>query len=140
MADTTYTADKLIGVSLYAKKSVPKLNSAYKQIGTFNAGDFIGQIYSWVSKNGSVYWFFYENNNPNNKFYLVKHEEGAFNSNMIKSQGVKTEQEILEEKKEQEEKDKKGAFIYYLEKYGKYALIFGGGILLLNTIKVLKNK
>ena len=100
MADTTYTADKLIGVSLYAKKSIPKLNSAYKQIGTFNAGDFIGQIYSWISKNGSVYWFFYENDNPNNKFYLVKHEEGAFNSNMIKSQGVKTEQEILEEKKE----------------------------------------
>ena len=107
-----------IGLNLYAKTSINKLDSNLKIIGKFSAGDYVGKIYSWITRNGKIYWVI-EDPNIGNKYYYVLHQTGIFEiTKQIKS--------IIEKDKlkEQEQlKEEKGAFQYYVDRYLPYVLL-----------------
>lgn len=109
------TADKIIGKTLFAKKQIDKLNSSLQKIGIFKAGDSVGKVFSYIVRGGQVYWSF---NDPFGKPYLVKHDSTAFQF----SSGVKEAVQREEQEKVEEEKERKGAVPYYIEKYGKWVL------------------
>lgn len=109
------TADKIIGKQLFAKKQIDKLNSLLEKVGVFNAGDSVGIVYSYITRNGQVYWTFYD---MNGKYYLLKHDPSGFKF----SSDV---QQAFDEQKQAKEKqliEQKGAVPYYFEKYGKWVL------------------
>ena len=57
------TADLVVYHDLYAKTSVNALDWTFKNVArTFNAGERIGNIYSWFQgNNGEIYWMIYLN-------------------------------------------------------------------------------
>ena len=120
------TADKIIGKTLFAKKDLNRLNSALVKIGTIVAGSPVGQVYSYIQRGGKVYWQFID---FNNKPYFVLHTPDSFKF----SGDVK--QAIEEKKQEVEkiEKEQKGSVPFYIEKYGKWILIYGVGAYLVAT-------
>lgn len=120
------TADKIIGKTLFAKKDLSRLNSSFVKIGTIVAGSPVGQVYSYIQRGGKVYWQFID---FNNKPYFVLHTPDSFKF----SGDVK---EAIEEKKqevEKIEKEQKGSVPFYIEKYGKWILIYGVGAYLVAT-------
>lgn len=120
------TADKIIGKTLFAKKDLSKLNSALVKIGTFAAGSPVGQVYSYIQRGGKVYWQFID---FNNKPYFVLHTADSFKfSGDVKQAIEEKKQEI-----EKIEKETKGSVPYYIEKYGKWILIYGVGAYLVAT-------
>lgn len=120
------TADKIIGKTLFAKKDLSRLNSSFVKIGTIVAGSPVGQVYSYIQRGGKVYWQFID---FNNKPYFVLHTPDSFKF----SGDVK--QAIEEKKQEVEkiEKEQKGSVPFYIEKYGKWILIYGVGAYLVAT-------
>jgi hypothetical protein len=106
-----------IGLNLYAKTTIPKLDSSLKKIGTFSAGDYVGKINSWITRNGKIYWAI-EDPNFGGKFYYVLHQTGIFEiTKQIKS--------IIEKDKlkaQEQLKEEKGAFQYYVDRYLPYVL------------------
>jgi hypothetical protein len=120
------TADKIIGKTLFAKKDLTRLNSSLVKIGTIVAGSPVGQVYSYIQRGGKVYWQFID---FNNKPYFVLHTPDSFKF----SGDVK---QAIEEKKQEIEKiakEQKGSVPFYIEKYGKWILIYGIGAYLVAT-------
>ena len=125
------SADKIIGKTLYAKRQLNKLNSGLQKIGVFNAGDSVGQVFSYIVRNGQVYWLF---NDPFGKPYLVKHDSTAFQFSAGVKEAVKKEQE----EKTKEQIQEKGKIPFYIEKYGKWVL--GAFILVTLAREYIKKK
>lgn len=125
------SADKIIGQTLYAKRQLDKLNSSLQKIGTFAKGQSVGQVYSYIVRNGQVYWLF---NDPFGKPYLVKHDSTAFQF----SAGVQEAVKKQEAEKTKEEIATKGQIPYYIEKYGKWVL--GAFILVTLAREFIKKK
>ena len=120
------TADKIIGKTLFAKKDLTRLNSALVKIGTIVAGSPVGQVYSYIQRGGKVYWQFID---FNNKPYFVLHTPDSFKfSGDVKQAIEEKKQEI-----EKIEKEQKGSVPFYIEKYGKWILIYGVGAYLVAT-------
>jgi hypothetical protein len=107
-----------IGLNLYAKTTIAKLDSSLNKTGSFKAGDYVGKIYSWITRNGKIYWVV-EDPTIGNKYYYVLHGKGIFEvTKQIKS--------IIEKDKlkEQEQlKEEKGNFQYYVDRYLPYVLL-----------------
>jgi hypothetical protein len=107
-----------IGLNLYAKTTIPKLDTSLRKIGTFRAGDYVGKIYSWITRNGKIYWDIEDPNNSD-KHYLVLHQKNVFElTKQIKS--------IIEKDKLKEQellKEEKGNFQYYVDRYLPYVLL-----------------
>jgi len=82
----TYSADQVIDKFLYVKKgkTVKVYSSTMAEIKVLLGGELVGQVYSWIMRNGSLYWELY------NRTY-VKHETGTFTE--IASQGALTVEE-----------------------------------------------
>jgi len=122
------SADKVIGKTLIAKGFIDKLNFQRQKIGQYKPGDVIGVVRSYVQLGTpNVYWVFgiFNPNNPGSQF-LVKHEKGKFE---ITSE-IKTAAQLEKEEEEKILIQQKGAFRYYIEKYGLIvALIIAGTIL-----------
>jgi hypothetical protein len=122
------SADKVIGKTLIAKGFIDKLNFQRQKIGQYKPGDVIGVVRSYVQLGTpNVYWVFgiFNPNNPQSQF-LVKHEKGKFE---ITSE-IKTAAQLEKEEEEKILIQQKGAFRYYIEKYGLIvALIIAGTIL-----------
>ncbi len=120
------TADKIIGKTLFAKKNLDRLNSSLVKIGTIVAGSPVGQVYSYIQRGGKVYWQFID---FNNKPYFVLHSPDSFKfSGDVKQAIEEKKQEI-----EKIEKEQKGSVPFYIEKYGKWILIYGIGAYLVAT-------
>ena len=120
------SADKIIGKTLFAKKDLTRLNSALVKIGTIVSGSPIGQVYSYIQKNGIVYWQFID---FNNKPYYVKHTSDSFKfSGDVKQAFEEKKQEI-----EKLQKETKGSIPFYIEKYGKIILLYGIGAYLISS-------
>ena len=120
------TADKIIGKTLFAKKNLDRLNSSLVKIGTIVAGSPVGQVYSYIQRGGKVDW---QSIDFNNKPYFVLHTPDSFKF----SGDVK---QAIEEKKQEIEKiakEQKGSVPFYIEKYGKWILIYGIGAYLVAT-------
>ena len=109
------SADNIIGKTLFAKKQIDKLNSLLQKIGQFNTGDSVGVVYSYIVRNGQVYWTFYDSFG---KYYLVKHDPNGFKF----SDDVQQAYEEQKQEKEKQLMETKGAIPYYIEKYGKWVL------------------
>jgi hypothetical protein len=120
------SADKIIGKTLFAKKDLVRLNSNLVKIGTIVKGSPVGQVYSYIQRAGNVYWQFID---FNNKPYLILHTADSFKFTGDVKQAVQ-EQKIQSEKIEKQEK---GSVPFYIEKYGKWILIYGIGAYLLAT-------
>ena len=120
------TADKIIGKTLFAKKNLTRLNSLLVKIGTITAGSPVGEVYSYIQRNGKLYWSF---NDFSNKDYYVLHTPDSF-----KFTGD-VKQAIQENKQEKEniQKEQKGSIPFYIEKYGKVILLYGVGAYLIAT-------
>jgi len=112
------SADKIIGKTLFAKKDLVRLNSNLVKIGTIVKGSPVGQVYSYIQRGGNVYWQFID---FNNKPYLILHTPDSF-----KFTGD-VKDAVQEQKKQSEkiEKQEKGSIPFYIEKYGKWILIYG---------------
>jgi hypothetical protein len=120
------SADKIIGKTLFAKKDLVRLNSNLVKIGTIVKGSPVGQVYSYIQRGGNVYWQFID---FNNKPYLILHSADSF-----KFTGD-VKDAVQEQKKQSEkiEKQEKGSIPFYIEKYGKWVLIYGIGAYLVAT-------
>lgn len=113
---STYSADQIIGKNLLANKPVniyrlPDDNA--KAVYTAKAGEYVGTVFSYIKpspeKNRKfLYWQFKD---QNNKFFYVRHEEGAFDVKSLKDQGAITV-------KEQTEGENQNKFEMYFKKYG----------------------
>lgn len=120
------TADKIIGKTLFAKKDLIRLNSSLVKIGTIVAGSPVGQVYSYIQRGGKVYWQFID---FNNKPYFVLHTADSFKF----SGDVKKAVEQQKKEVEKVQKQEKGSVPFYIEKYGKWILIYGVGAYLIAT-------
>ena len=115
------SADKIIGKTLFAEKQLDKLNSNLTKIGTFAKGSSVGVVYSYILRNGSVYWMFYD---VSNKPYYVKHTADSFKF----SGGVSEAAQQQQLEKEKQLIQDKGVVPYYIEKYGKWVLLAFVGV------------
>lgn len=124
------TADRIVGKGLIAKVTVAKLNGVLQKVGTFKKGESIGTVYSYVMKDGKLYWMFYDSfDRP----YYVQHGEGRFVlTDAIKSEIRKQKAEIRQQEQDAI-KEGKGNVPYYLEKYGIWVISSIAAIVLLNT-------
>jgi len=86
--------------TLYASGPVKIYRSVIGQpVYTANAGQPVGIVYSYVERDGILWWQFLD---TYNKPYYAKHSPTAFSLSAIVNQGSQTHQEI----EEQKEKDK----------------------------------
>ena len=120
------TADKIIGKTLFAKKDLIRLNSSLVKIGTIVAGSPVGQVYSYIQRAGKVYWQFID---FNNKPYFILHTADSFKFSGDVKQAVEQQKKEVEKVQKQE----KGSVPFYIEKYGKWILIYGVGAYLIAT-------
>lgn len=78
--DTTITADKVVGQYIKPKISMPVYDSALQNIiGSVNPGQIYGPVYSWLERDGNVYWMFdisIPGQTPG--AWFLKHEKGAY--------------------------------------------------------------
>ena len=95
--------------NLYAKGKV----SAYdvpngKVIFTIDNGGLVGNVYSYVVRNGIVWWQFFKNNKP----YYVKHD-----NNKLSLKELPAILKKIENEEQKQEIEQKGTLNYYLQKY-----------------------
>jgi hypothetical protein len=129
--------DQFAGKTLVAKKNVPIITDPFntkKQIATAQAGNPIGEIYSWIRKApGEPIYFLFYTPAPQNKPYYVEYKDGRFNLELLKEQGLKT---VEEERKEKEEADKSTGdkLIDILKKVLKFGGIGIGAYLIFKAV------
>ena len=130
------SADKVIGKTLIAKKRIPvysgcsNTNKPYRYV---EPGNIVGVVSSYIinSCGGVLHWSFgkFDKNDPYNKLkkiYYVKHEKGAFEI----TDEIKTAAQLEKEEEEKKLIAEKGAFRYYLDKYGLVVLLVIAGTIL----------
>lgn len=130
MADPI-SADKVIGKTLIAKTSVEKLNWLRQKTGVYKTGDVIGVVSSYVQLGTpNIFWVIgpYIAGRPDSQF-LVQHEKGRFQITDEIKAGIQAEKDEIEKKKLAD----KGAFRYYVEKYGLVILLVIAGTILGKT-------
>lgn len=111
----TITADKVINKNMYAKSNIDAYdNSLTNVIAKFRPGQYIGNVYSWVEKNGNLYWM----------FYLTQADYDNFNAVYVKHDASKLELPDLPSILQQIADEKKAAIIakegivgYYVQTY-----------------------
>jgi hypothetical protein len=125
----TITADKVIGKSLYSKGVVDLLDlPGGKVINTIQSGGLLGNVYSWVTKNGLVYWQFYDKYNMP---YYAKQDSN------IDFPGLNDVLKQVQDEAITKEIATKGALNYYLQKYLPW--IVGGIVVALVLPKIIKS-
>ena len=130
----TVTADQLVNHDLYAKGNVNALDSTFKNVAaTFSAGQRIGNIYSWIERNGQLYYL----------IYLSKSDYDNFNPSFVMHNPSKLSvpdlpnilQQIADQKRAAEI-EKKGLIPYYVETYLPY--IVGAVVIALVLPSIVK--
>lgn len=118
MAGTLIDSSQVIGKTLAAAKTVymysyPESKPEY-YLYKITPGNTIGEVYSYVVRNGLKWWMFQLSNN---KYGYVLHTPDSFSFSVLKQQGTQTVEEQEEEKKEENKTviektiDRIGAFI-----------------------------
>ena len=103
------SANLVLDKNLYAKGKV----SAYdlpngKVIFTIDNGGLVGNVYSYVVRNGIVWWQFYKNNKP----YYVKHD-----NNKLSLKELPAILKKIANEEQKQEIEQKGTLNFYLQKY-----------------------
>lgn len=131
------SADQITGKTLIAKKPVPlyALPDKSKKIATVQPGKPVGVVYSFVGGKGGapLFWLFYAKAGGIEKAYYAEHDENAFNLPALKEQGVKTTQEIVKEKEEQD-KPTSDKIFEFVKKYAIWAGVGLGAFLLFREV------
>jgi hypothetical protein len=108
MADIS--ADLVLNKNLYAKGTVLAYDLPNgKVVATFDNGGLVGNVYSWVTSNGIVYWMF---NDKYGRPYYVKHD-----SNKLSLKELPAILKKIEDEQVAKEIESKGKLNYYLQKY-----------------------
>lgn len=94
----TYSANDIVGKTLIAKRAVslkrePADMSA--TIYTTKMGETVGVVYSYVTRNGVVWWMFYD---QNHRPYYAKQEVGVFDVGALNAQGANSLESVQEQK------------------------------------------
>lgn len=99
----SYSADDLIGKTLYAKANVPLRRLPQDDspvIFTVKPGGTIGVVDTYVVRDGTVWWSFKDANKRN---YYAQHKTGEFAEGPLKEQGlIDTQTKIKNEQRENE--------------------------------------
>jgi hypothetical protein len=136
----TYTPNQLVGVFVYAGKNVSAYNSIEgTPVVTIPKDAPIGEIFSYVIRDGVLWWMFYYNNNT--PFY-IRNSDNVFNNVLLEASGVvSAEQQIIDaEQENQNIGDSIVASISPLVKYGIIAFAVAGVVkfILPDLLKGLK--
>jgi len=133
------SADKAIGLTLYAKKPIKLYRiAAYgTPYETIAAGGLVGVIRSWVVRSGNVWWAFkdgagadYYAQHGADNFELTDEIQTAIDRQESAEQQILTDEEIAA----------KGKFVYYFEKYGKVVLLSTVGLVVFAQVMKHFNK
>jgi hypothetical protein len=125
------TADQLIDKEIYnGNKSIKGYNALGVPIKNFLPGQSLGIVYSWINKENLKGYalMFYEDAKNFKKPYYIRFIDGPFKA----SPEIKKIQQKEKIEAEKEQLKDKGAFSFYIEKYGLYLL---GTIIILAIIK-----
>lgn len=137
MANDIISAGQVVGKTLFALKEI----SIYRSLPTTTVnnpvykvpvGQAVGIVYSWVERNGILFWQFID---KNERPYYAPHAPGAYSLDALKQQGAKTSVEILQEKKDKEAKEADPVG-FYAEKYIKMGIY---GLLGIFAVQALFN-
>ena len=102
-------ADLVLNKNLYAKGKVQGYDLPDgKVVLTFENGGLVGNVYSYVIRNGIVYWQFFKNNKP----YYVKHD-----NNKLSLKELPAILKKIADEQQKQEIEQKGTLNYYLQKY-----------------------
>ncbi len=131
----TITVDKVLGHDLYAAANVNAYGSDLTTVKkTYSPGQLIGNVYSWIVKDGEV-WY---------EYFLTPYDYNNFNGTFIKHDAAKLSLPdmpgILEEiaaKADQEKRERLGTIPYYIEKYMPW--IVGGVVVAVAAPALLKS-
>jgi hypothetical protein len=133
-----FNAKDIVGKTLIAKKKVFLYSSptAKNPLASINPGQTIGVVYSYLKpgKNRPQLWWMFQNGA---RFVYVAHQEGSFDVQSLKDQGIKSTEERTKEEAEKLEKQQKGAVSFYIEKYVPWIIV---GIFAVPLIKDLIKK
>lgn len=129
--------DLLINRTLYAAGPVDILDGSLRIIERRSAGQVVGDVDSYITRGGVVYVTL----KPYQRVRLVKVQGTPLTLSKADAEAValrqkaKERQELgpLREAEEAAQKEEKGSFRYYFEKYGKVALIVIVGAYLAGT-------
>ena len=129
--------DLLINRTLYAAGPVDILDGSLRIIERRSAGQVVGDVDSYITRGGVVYVTL----KPYQRVRLVKVQGSPLTLSKADAEAValrqkaKERQELgpLRQAEETAQKEEKGSFRYYFEKYGKVALIVIVGAYLAGT-------
>lgn len=103
MSKVTLTADQVVGKKLYAKRRVSAYSLANKNstlYTTYDPGQLIGTVYSWVVRGGKVWWVFevnYQAGSVYQKLAYVEHNKKDFMQESLLNQFSEAEQRAIAE-------------------------------------------
>lgn len=132
----TFDTRDLLGKIIYTRKPV----EAYWQFPlnpkdkfTIGRNEPVGVLYSVINfKDTGVVWFLFKSSNmyhlKNDWKYFVAYKPQDFDINKLIEQGVPDLKEKGKQAKLEREKEEKGAFAYYFERYGKAVLLTAGAV------------
>lgn len=125
VVDNKYTVHAMVGKQLLAKDNV---TGFYDYIGSNSIkmivkGQIIGTVFTWLVKNGATFWAFKDNKG---RIFYVKHDTKKMGMNDFDKQTTPTVSQEADAANVQAEKDSKGTFVYYAERWGKPILITTG--------------
>jgi hypothetical protein len=118
---SSFSADDIINKTLIAKINVVAYSQPFitsPVYAAYKSGQTIGVVYSYVIKNGVIWWLFYD---VNKKPYYVQHKEGKFSLTSLKDQGAKTTAQKTKEKEEKEKEENSTI----LDKFAAFGSDFG---------------
>jgi hypothetical protein len=136
---------KLINHNLYAKGNVNGLDGSLTTVKkTYSAGNLIGNIYSYIVRNGNVYYMVYANDYDYKNFKptYILHDASKLDVPDLPDilQKIKNEKEIKDLQDQKKLIDEIGPVQYYTNKYLPYvigAIVIA--IALPSIIKTFKN-
>lgn len=132
MSDTIYSADQIVGKSLYSKREIGiyrNIANYYKNIApvyVVKQGQHVGLVAGYVQKGSDVWWMFYDSSKIP---YYTLHKSGDYDLSALKEQGAKSAaQEAKEAEEKEKDKDKKWYEKLFdsIEKLGMAGLLIGG--------------
>lgn len=127
----------LVNRTLYATAPVDILDASLRVVERRTAGQVVGDVDSWITRNGVVYATL----KPYTRARLVRLGAGNLTLSKADAEAVALRQKAIERQElgplraaeEAAQKEEKGTFRYYFEKYGKIALLVIAGAYLAGT-------
>lgn len=101
-----YSAGDIVNKTLVAKSRVPIYRLPYdgaELLGYVEPGQTVGMVYAWLAADPaagrSLLWWQFAPAYGGSAYYYAPHQEGLYNVNSLKEQGVMTTLEKIEEEK-----------------------------------------